>query len=158
MDKTCLLTWIKLGVWQQKHIHHKFDNNNLTNFKEEKTIEKLKKKLNYLKETKFILTELQPKYDILEKKVDCNSFKINEKVKVPVDTPNKNEEVSPKLNLESASTSVVIKCEKFEFTTNSESDLRIHPEDNHKRKKNIKCWKCHFTTKVKGDLTTHNDK
>ena len=54
-----------------------------------------------------------------------------------MDTPNKNEEVSPKLNLKSASTSVVIKCEKCEFTTNSESDLRIHPEDNHKRKKNI---------------------
>ena len=50
------------------------------------------------------------------------------------------------------------KSEKCEFTTNSESDLRIHTEDSHKRNKNIICLKCHFTTKVKGDLTTHNDK
>ena len=69
-----------------------------------------------------------------------------------------NEEVPPKSNPESVSTTDVFKCEKCEFTTSSESDLRMHTEDNHKRKKKIKCWKCDFTTKTKADLTTHNDK
>jgi chromosome segregation ATPase len=125
--------------------------NNLKFFEHEKTIEKLNKKLNYLKEKEIILVELQQKYDDLEKKVEENSFKIIEKDKVPEDIPNKNEELS-------VCTTDIIKCEKCEFTANSESDLKIHIQDNHKRRKNIKCWKCDFTTKTKEDLTTHNDK
>ena len=45
------------------------------------------------------------------------------------------------------------KCEKCDYETNTESDLKTHMQAKHKKHKTIKCWKCDFRTKIKEDLT-----
>ena len=70
--------------------------------------------------------------------------------------------MSPTLDttLETSLKEPEIHCEKCDYTTNSDADLKTHIQNKHKKIKNkkFKCFTCDFMTKTKPELTEHNDK
>ena len=121
---------------------------NLKQVEQDKLINKLNKKLNYLKEKELTLDELKLKYDTLEKKVEenaLNEVKMNEKDGVIDNIVNSMlekfrkieerlfniEDQQPQLNDAFNNTSVEETCEECEYTTSSSADFEKHMKTMH---------------------------
>ena len=96
----------------------------------------LKKKLHVLKEKEKMLTDLEIKFEELEKKVE------NMRVSHIVE---KDSEIQEN------------KCEKCGFLAKNEQVLKVHFKAKHTEPEKFKCFKCDFSAPTKSDLTDHND-
>ena len=121
---------------EMKEMHLKMSEKDLT-------VSKINKKYNTLKEKVTIIFDMEPRLEIVEKKVDKI---VNEPVQTKKAADNKDAENVGE-----------IKCNQCDFVAKNEFDLKIHIHKKHSTAK-FKCDTCDFTCESHSELVNHNDR
>ena len=107
------------------------------------TVSKINKKYNTLKEKVTIIFDMEPRLEIVEKKVDKI---VNEPVQTKKAADNKDAENVGE-----------IKCNQCDFVAKNKFGLKIHIHKKHSTAK-FKCDTCDFTCESHSELVNHNDR
>ena len=113
------------------------------------TVSKINKKFNTLKEKVTILFDMEPRLDVIEKKVETI---VNESVKTTREAADYKTQQNEK-----AENTREIKCDQCDFVAKNKFGLKIHVHKKHSTAR-FKCDTCDFSCESHSELVEHNDR